>query len=491
VSISPEHSNNPSRQYSPINELTSLIIRDYLEGTPVPEEVPVDDDAPRIAVPIPELYTPCSGYDIPRSDSFPRFAPSPIPGDFISKYSWWADIVELPWVLHEAVAIELIAAILNRNGVYLQNGGIWYAMDLWMALLSASGGGRSTILKVAKDVLTEAGYDKNLVKNSFWGSAPAMQEGLSNNTEGHFYFWGELSNVLKTFDSGLFIGAKEWFTDLYDNPTVPAAKVYRTGKKKKSATAPITFDHSPRINILAASSEAWFYDHLSDSDSFGGWLPRWVFVSAGENQRSVPRPIPHDPAMRSELAQQLRRIGQLKGQAQIPEEILKDYDLWYASEQERFKSHSRRDLAEPYFGRYRGIVLKLAVIYEASSMVIESEGMPIQVSWESWDRAKQKCAEWSGNLFEMLKTGMSSIGQWQKKFLDYVGQSREGVSQNDFTRAFQTVDPKIRETNLYTLIKSRQIHQLKRKTKGKPAQIYILEESCRGRCEQCGGNGEA
>lgn len=423
----------------------------------------------------------------PHPDGFHRFAPTPLSGDFISKYAWWADIVELPWVLHEATAIELVAAILNRNGVHVLNGSIWYPMDLWMALLSRSGGGRSTILNSAKDLLKEAGYDKNLVQNSFWGSAPAMQEALSNSTEGQLYFWGELATVLKTFDTALFMAAKEWFTDLYDNPAIPAAKVYRSGKKK-SGTKPIVFDHSPRINILAASSEAWFYDHLSDSDSFGGWLPRWVFVTAGENQRTVARPIPYDAAMRSELAQQLKRIGRLKGPAHIPEEILRDYDQWYAAEQERFKSHARRDLAEPYFGRYRGTVLKLAVIYEASSMSIDGNEKTINVSWQSWNRAKQKCAEWSANLFEMLKTGMSATGQWQKKFIDFIGKSGEkGVPQNAFTRAFQTVDPRIRETNFDTLVKSGQIHTFKLKTGGKPALMLVLEEDCKGRCGNCEG----
>lgn len=421
---------------------------------------------------------------------FDRFAPDPLPGDFISTYSWWADIVELPWVLHEAAAIQLVAAILNRNKVFIQNGGIWYPMDLWMALLSRSGGGRSTILNVARDVLGEGKFDKSVVQNCFWGSVSAMQQELSNDLEGHFYFWGELSTVLKSFDSGLFTGAKEWFTDLYDNSSVPAAKVYRKDRNGNSNTEPITFSCAPRINILAASSEAWFYDHLSDSDNFGGWLPRWVFVCAGENQRSVPRPIPHDPKIRSELAQQLCRIDQLKGQAQISEEILKDYDRWYTSEQERFKAHPRRDLAEPYFGRYRGLILKLAVIYEASSMGLSSNTTTINVSWQSWERAKKKCIEWSNNLFEMLKTGMSSIGQWQKKFLDHIGRFGDsGISQNEFTRAFQTVEPTIRETNLATLLKSRQIHTFHRKTAGKPAHMFVLEEFCGGRCTDCVGSG--
>jgi len=50
-----------------------------------------------------------------------EFAPIP-KGNFITKYREYADVVEVPADAHEAVAMALLAAVLNRNGVCIQNG---------------------------------------------------------------------------------------------------------------------------------------------------------------------------------------------------------------------------------------------------------------------------------------------------------------------------------------------------------------------------------
>ena len=98
MSISPESSNNPSRQHGPLNELARSFIYNYFERSLVPEDMPVHEDAPGIVVPQPVIYTPGGG-------------------DFISTYTDWADVVELPRAMHEAIAMQLVAALLNRNGV--------------------------------------------------------------------------------------------------------------------------------------------------------------------------------------------------------------------------------------------------------------------------------------------------------------------------------------------------------------------------------------
>jgi hypothetical protein len=405
-------------------------------------------------------------------------APSAIPGDFISTYTKWADVIELPWRMHEAAAIQLVASLLNRHDVHIKNGSIWYPMDLWMVLLSDSGGGRSTLLDVTREVIKIANVPP-LINRSRWGSAPAMFQNLANANNGTLCAWGELSEKLSLLSSGPFKqhGAKQWLTDRYDSPTVPDSVTYRkTGKSGE--TPPIDFTHAPRLNILATSSNSWFYNFLTEEDTAGGWLPRWVFFQGGGKTRSTPRPPERDPDVANALGKQLETIAKLKGHAIIPESIWLDYDKWYVAEQVRFESHRRCDLAVPYFQRYRGVLLKLAVIYQASM------SGSLEVSWDAWERAKGKSTELSENLFGMLDTGMTAVGHRLKRYEDRIREAgTEGLLKSEFTRAFQTDHD--REANLATLEGGFTIHHFWMATKGRRAQVLIHRDYCNGRCDAC------
>lgn len=52
------------------------------------------------------------------------------PSDFISAYAGCADVLEAPRILHEIMAIQLVAAAFNCNGVKIPWGGITLSLDL-------------------------------------------------------------------------------------------------------------------------------------------------------------------------------------------------------------------------------------------------------------------------------------------------------------------------------------------------------------------------
>ena len=400
-------------------------------------------------------------------------------GDFISTYATWADVVELPRTIHEAVAMQLVASLLNRAGVYIRNGRIWYPMDLWMVLLTESGGGRSTQLGFAADILKSAGIS-GLLNDCRWGSAPAFLQELSDNLTGHLYLWSEMSEKLALFNSGTFqaYGAKSWLTDRYDNRTTPEEVRYRS-TNKSSDTPPITFAVAPRINILAASSENWFYTNLAEDDSAGGWLPRWVFVRVGKRGRSCARPAEPDPAVAATLSSQLQAISKLSGEATMPEEIWQDYELWYEETQRIFESHPSPALAVPYWNRHKGMILKLAVIFEASA------NHRLVVGWDSWKRAKEKSAELVHDIFDMLDTKMTATGYTLKRYEDHIrDRGSDGLLKSEFTYAFK--DDPDREKHLTTLFGGDVIHQFIRPGKGRPGTILVHRDHCSGRCGRCG-----
>jgi hypothetical protein len=191
--------------------------------------------------------------------------------------------------------------------------------------------------------------------------------------------WGELSERLQKLNSASFTSVKPWLTDRYDNFAIPETRRYRK-TDRGSDTPDIVFSAPPRLNILATSSLEWFFANLVTSDSTGGFIPRWLLVQSDIASRSVPTPPPLDSSQVGPLVEQLQTIKELKGEADLSE-ILALYAEWYEPTRKRFHNQPNPGLAEAYFNRHRGHILKLAAVYEAAT------SHSLRVTVESWKKA--------------------------------------------------------------------------------------------------------
>jgi len=385
-------------------------------------------------------------------------------GDFISTYADYADVLEAPRAMHEAVAEQLIATVLNKNGVWISHGANRYSLDHWQVLLSESGGGRSTLIGMADEILKAAAL-QTLIVPAHWGSPQALYQQMANNPHGLFV-WGELSERLKELSEKRFAGAKPWLTDRYDSFSIPDTISYRvTGRS--SATPPIVFSEAPRINILATSSEDWFFTNLQHDDSTGGFMPRWAITRAGAPGRIVPTPKRPDPKLVQPLADHLSRAAALSGEAEISS-ILPEYESWYLDARRRFYGQPNAALARPYFARHRVHALKLAVIYEVS------KSLSLKVSFGAWRRAVQKAAELEKTIFSLLPTAMSKEGYALEQMAERIrAAGPEGLAQSMLTREFQHRDPRERERQLFTLLAGERLHRFSRATPGRTARYLV------------------
>lgn len=392
--------------------------------------------------------------------------------DFVAGYADYADVLEAPRMLHEIVGIQLVATVLNRNGVTIPNGAVTLPLDLWILLLSGSGAGRSTTVGMAGKVLESAGL-ADLKSSVRWGSAPALFEHFSKHPCG-LEVWGEMAERLKLLNQPNFNTAKEWLTDRYDNFETPASIHYRSPERKGS-TPTITFDRSPRINILATSAEAWFFSSVMEGDSMGGFLPRWLLVRTESERRDIAVPRVPNPALVEPLAGRLREIASLSGQADLSATRL-DYERWYTSTKTRFLAHPNSALADAYFNRHRVQVLKIAVIFEAS------ESATLQVSQRAWKRATEFMHRVEQVIFRLLPTGMNSQGFQLQRMEEKIKEAgNKGISKNDLTRAFQSMKPREREEALTTLQDAGKVEVLTLPPKssgGRPKMVFVHED-CR------------
>src|SRR5689334_12062940 len=257
------------------------------------------------------LWSP-EGASVAEPEPAPLEAAS-APIDFIEAYADYADVLEAPRIMHEMVAMQMVATILNRNGVEFQHGALRVPLDLWVILLSLSGFGRSTLVGLPSRVLKEAGLT-DLVRLTDWGSDVALRQDLAEHAAGGLFIWGELSQKLRQLNDARYGDSKQWLTDRYDNFELPESKTYRkTGKAADTPT--ISFSAPPRTNILATSSEDWFFNNLEHDDSSGGFLPRFLIVRVSGPTKDVATPPPLDETKQKALADCLLRIKALRGPA--------------------------------------------------------------------------------------------------------------------------------------------------------------------------------
>lgn len=366
--------------------------------------------------------------------------------------------------------VDFIAAILNKNNNRFFVGSIPYTMDWWHVLLSRSGGGRSTMLNVGLGLLDAAGI--KIMHESNWGSRQALYQGYSEHPYG-LSAWGEFRELNETLSNAQFIGAKTWLTDRFDNARIPQAVKYReTGKS--GDTPEIKFEFSPRINITATSSTAWFLSNIESKDTTGGFMARFI-IEPVPDKGCVPIPPVLDKRKADEIVQELRQINQIKNQTfQISDhpELRKLYEQWYRDTDKRFESHSARELAVPFWGRMRGAVLKLALVYEVAT------AGRFYISMSSLLRAIEKMATIESALFDLLKTGMTEHGAEEQEVLKLItAAGEEGLTRFGLTRKLRSLSTKAQREYLLKLLGRDEIVIFQRKT-GKPGpQPFILVDS--------------
>ncbi len=385
-------------------------------------------------------------------------------GDFITKYARYADILEAPAEAHEWVATSIEATVLNRSGIVLQHGGLEHPMDMWVLLLSDSGMGRNTLISLAGPVLSQSGLD-DILYEATWGSGQAFYQRVAEQQVGLFV-WPELSQVLKTLEDRKFGGVKEWLTDRFDNQKVPHAISYRT-TGKKSDTPPIVFSEAPRLSILGSSSVEWFVTNLTEGDTLGGFVPRWIPIKVGAS-RSIPKPRQAQKSLIPEIANHLREAGRLSGKATLSPIADELYSDWYNETRKSFQEQSNRATAMPFFNRLRTSTLKLSVLYEVS------QRLGLEVSEKAITRAIVTANQIAKTIFAILPSTMGREGAEITKLERAIFEAGiDGIRFNDVTRAFQHVRSQEREARLATLIQAGTVFPYFRATSGRHAKVLV------------------
>jgi len=211
----------------------------------------------------------------------------------------------------------------------------------------------------------------------------------------------------------------------------------------------------------------WFIANLQQPDTLGGFVPRWLLVRLGRSARLLPKPLPLDREKIQALGKRLKVISELKGDADLSA-VEERYDRWYRETHARFQAQPNKALGMPFFSRLRGMVLKLAVIYEVS------ESCTLVVSERAMQRAIEVARSVEKTIFEILPTGMTREGSEIEKIAELVRDAQVvGVSQSQVTLAFKHWKGLDRKQRLETLKEAATIVAFTRVTVGRPATILV------------------
>ena len=406
---------------------------------------------------------PATSRPRPKIDLTPN--PSITPSaDLVADYVAYADRFEIPRVMHEAVMIAGIAALVNGK-VKIKNGGQIVTLDLWMLLISKSGSGRNTLLKTFRDLLDKIGLG-DLIHRESWGSAAYVEEYFSKNPSG-FFLWPEMSQAMKQLSQSHFAGARQFITDLYDETQIPNSKHYRERKKKEDETPAIEFPHAPRTNFLASSSEAWFFSSTRKDDVTGGFIPRWCPEVVREDSKTIPTPDEADTSLIPPMLEKLKVIARLEGEMDL-RGVMGLYNEWYTATKRRFDSQPDRYLADAFWGRHRAHMLKLAAVMELGTSAT------LAVSAEAFKRAEAIARRWEENIFELLRTSFSTEGVESRQLEEMIQKAGpRGMSKTEFSGLTRGSNRSETSDRVRTLIDGEVVVPFVRQSGGRPTYCLV------------------
>lgn len=253
-----------------------------------------------------------------------------------------------------------ISTVLQKN-VWMRWAGRALFSNLYLLLIASSGGRKSTILNISKQLLKKFDIENeslvmpsSLTPESFFTMASIKATGI--------FFHSEFGGWLRELDRAYNSGFKELYTDAYDN-----FSYLRFIKGKDGQGERYNID-TPSFNILTASTTAWIQSNLKESDRQSGFMQRFTILAGRQDKPEMPAPVIDDDSdlvgLNDKIAAKLAEIlKNNKGEMRLSIEARDIYDDFFHSDAEFEKRQS--EIYGSYQQRLFTLIMKIAMIYAA------------------------------------------------------------------------------------------------------------------------------
>jgi len=241
------------------------------------------------------------------------------PMNFVERYTAWAEtFTDAPPQFHRFVGYWVLSTLLGRR-VYMHLGDDWLFPNLWLVILAPSSFYRkSTALSIGARMVKAVQQD--IMLPSEW-SQECFITLMSQQSHGAmvcYEFKGLLAQLQKDYN----FGAQSLLTELYDNPPEYSRKKGTTEIKEFKI-------ERPYLTILGASTLEWLINSVQSGDIAGGFLARFLFVSADQKDKILAIQPKADEAEKERVKNALQTALTFEGEMSYTAEAVQYYTDWY------------------------------------------------------------------------------------------------------------------------------------------------------------------
>jgi hypothetical protein len=336
-------------------------------------------------------------------------------------------MTDAPQQYHLFSGLVVLSALLG-NRVSIPFGPQALMPNLYVVLIGRSTFSRKTTsIAIAQRILRH--FEGTQVLPSEF-SPEAFLDKLGRAPAG-LLIYPEFSRALAAFRRDYMAGMVERLTELYDSPPHYSREL-RGGNRIEI--------ERPVVSILAGSTLEWLQRQMGEDDVRGGFFPRFLFVSEGPKNRSLPIPPPPDLAAENRIVQGLAAVQRLDGLASLAS-VQDDYEGWYRRIELATYAQDEGEATGAFVGRLTVTALKLALLYHVaeypSSLAIGRDALARALALVGW---LQQQVEW------LLRDGLAfTRAEKQRQRVLAIIRRRRGVPHSALLKASHLSARELRE----------------------------------------------
>jgi hypothetical protein len=273
-----------------------------------------------------------------------------IPATFVQRYSHWAEsFTDAPPQFHRYIGYWIVSALLGRR-VYCHFGDEWLFPNLWLVVLAPSSFYRkSTALSIGSRIVNAARPGLVLPSEFTQECLVALMQQQPHCTLVAYEFRSLLSLMQKDYNTGL----QSLLTELYDSP--------QEYVRKKGVTDVKEFRiEKPYLTILGASTLDWLLASVQSGDISGGFLARFLFVSADSKNKIMAFQPKADQHEKERLIESVKSVASVAGEMGYAIDARRHYEEWYGGFFRR--SEDAPEAVRAFFPRLTAYAHKFAML---------------------------------------------------------------------------------------------------------------------------------
>lgn len=237
--------------------------------------------------------------------------------NFFDLYFQYVRETECPLFYHRWCALSGIGAMLGRN-YYFQHGHFTVNPNMYIMLIGSPGTRKSTAIKIMKNLIIEAGYDKisadKTSKEKFLLDLHEQSEGESGSSilDENIFGSGK-DNYSNRSPAEMFIAADE-FNDFVGNGNIEFISLlgslwdYSGTYENKIKNGKSVFIPNPTINILSGNTPTGFALAFPVEILGQGFFSRLLLIYGESTGRRITFPTPPPIELKMELIAKLVEI---------------------------------------------------------------------------------------------------------------------------------------------------------------------------------------